>query len=50
MAVHYSQVDGRYNQVIAGFESGSLIRWDTRNPHKYLCSLQLYDEPSMFYW
>ena len=47
MAVHYSQLESKPCQIIGGFENGSLINWDIRNPHHHLSGVQLYDEPSM---
>jgi WD40 repeat protein len=45
MAVHYSQLESKPCQIIGGFENGSLINWDIRNPHHHLSGVQLYDEP-----
>ena len=31
--------------LIGGFEDGSVVLWDERNPTAELCSLQVFSEP-----
>ena len=48
MAVQYFVTSsGSGSQVFAGFESGHLVHWDTRNPSAAVSSIKLYEEPGV---
>ena len=48
MAVQYFvRCGGSGPHVLAGFESGHLVHWDTRNPAVVVSSIKLYDEPGV---
>ena len=48
MAVQYFvRCGGSGPHVLAGFESGHLVHWDTRNPTVVVSSIKLYDEPGV---
>lgn len=49
MAVQYFATSfGSGSQVLAGFESGHLVQWDTRNPSVVMSSIKLYEEPGVW--
>lgn len=48
MAVQYfGRPSGSGCHVLAGFESGHLVHWDTRNPSVVVSSIKLFDEPGV---